>query len=128
MVRRNTRTVGADAELLAGRFLIGQGLTNVTRNFRCRLGEIDLIMRDGDCVVIAEVRYRGGKRPTRAGLTVDARKQRKLIRTAALFLSKRPQFADCPVRFDVVAIDMDARYGETIEWIRDAFRPGDASL
>lgn len=85
-------------------------------------------MRDGDCMVFVEVRYRGRKRLARASLTVDTRKQKKLIRTAALFLSARPQFADCPVRFDVVAIDADADGGASIEWIRDAFRPTDSSL
>jgi len=128
VVRRNTRTVGADAEKLACKFLNAQGLTNVTQNFRCRLGEIDLVMFDDDCLVFTEVRYRSGSCLTHAGLTVDTRKQKKLIRTAALFLARRPQFANSPVRFDVVAIDTDARHGETIEWIRDAFRPLDAAL
>ncbi len=85
-------------------------------------------MRDGNCIVFAEVRYRSGKRLTRARLSVDDRKQRKLIRTAALFLSRRPRLADRTVRFDVVAIDVDARHGATIEWVRDAFRPTDSSL
>ena len=128
MVRRNTRAVGKDAERRAARFLSERGLTEVARNFCSRLGEIDLIMRDGDCLVFTEVRYRGGKRLTRAALTVDARKQRKLIRTAALFLAGRSAFANGPVRFDIVAIDVDAEGGESIEWIRDAFRPADSSL
>ena len=85
-------------------------------------------MRHGDCLVFAEVRYRGGRRFTRAMLTVDVHKQRKLIRTAALFLAGRPQFANNPVRFDVVAIDADGLGSHTIEWLRDAFRPRDASL
>lgn len=128
MVRRTAGVVGARAEQLACQFLNGKGLTTITRNYRCRLGEIDLVMRHGDCLVFAEVRYRGGRRFTRAVLTVDMHKQRKLIRTAALFLSGRPQFANTPVRFDVVAIDADSRGHESIEWLRDAFRPRDAAL
>jgi putative endonuclease len=128
VVRRNTRVVGAAAEALAGRFLKREGLQSVTRNFRCRLGEIDLVMRDKDCLVFVEVRYRGGHRLARAGLTVDARKQQKLIRTAALFLAKHPESSSLLVRFDVVAIDADQDGSETIEWIRDAFRPGDSAL
>ena len=128
MVRRTTRVVGARAERLADEYLRRRGLKTVSRNFRCRLGEIDLVMRDGNCLVFVEVRYRSGRRLTSASLTVDYHKQRKLIRTAALFLAGRSKFAACPVRFDVLAVDVDAQGQQTINWIRDAFRPGDASL
>lgn len=128
MVRANTRAIGANAERLAARYLTRKGLISVTQNFNCRLGEIDLIMTDDDCLVFVEVRYRSHNRFSRAGVTVDARKQKKLIRTAALFLARRAQFANSPVRFDVVAIDADANNDESIEWIRDAFRPSDSSL
>lgn len=85
-------------------------------------------MRHRDCLVFVEVRYRGGRRIATAGITVDRRKQQKLIRTAALFLARQPRFANSCVRFDVVAIDADERDEQTIKWIRDAFRPVDASL
>lgn len=123
MVRRDTRTVGFDAEDLAFGYLQSQGLRPLQRNFRCRLGEIDLIMRDADCLVFAEVRYRASNDFTSAGPTVDIHKQRKLIRTAAFFLAGNARYAESIVRFDVVAIN-----GKTVEWIKDAFRPGDASL
>ena len=128
MVRRDSRTVGRDAERLAGQYLKREGLISVVRNFSCRLGEIDLIMRDEDCLVFVEVRYRTSNRFSRAGQTVDIYKQRKLIRTAAFFLAKRPQYANSVVRFDVIAIDADDRGNKTIEWIKDAFRPADSSL
>ena len=85
-------------------------------------------MRDSKCLVFVEVRYRSGRRLVKASVTVDYHKQRKLVRTAAMFLARQPQLAANPVRFDVVAIDADARGEQTIEWVRDAFRPGDASL
>ena len=128
MVRRTTRAVGDRAEQLACEFLTGKGLRTITRNFRCRLGEIDLVMRHGECLVFVEVRFRGGRRITGAGMTVDIHKQRKLLRTAALFIAGRPALANSAVRFDVVAIDADERGEQTLDWIRDAFRPGDASL
>ena len=128
MVRRSTRAVGAAAEQVACDFLNNRGLKTIARNFRCRLGEIDLIMRHRDCLVFVEVRYRGGRRIATAGITVDGHKQRKLIRTAALFLAGRTRSANSTVRFDVVAIDVDQSGRRTIEWIRVAFRPGDASL
>lgn len=98
------------------------------RNFQCRLGELDLIMRDQDCLVVVEVRFRGSGSLVSAGLTIDRRKQQKLIRTTALFLAWNQRYADCPVRFDVVGIDVNARDEMSIEWIRDAFRPADARL
>ena len=80
-------------------------------------------MLDDDCLVFVEVRYRGSRRISPARLTVDTNKQRKLIRTAAMYLAKRSKFADSKVRFDIAAID-----GDSMEWLRDAFRPADASL
>lgn len=80
-------------------------------------------MQDTECLVFVEVRYRSSNDFVPARLTVDVHKQRKLIRTAALFLARRARFANSVVRFDVVAIE-----GDSIEWIRDAFRPGDSSL
>ena len=123
MVQRDTRTLGTNAENLAFEHLKRSGLRPVQRNFRCRLGEIDLIMRDDDCLVFVEVRYRASTEFTQPSLTVDIHKQRKLIRTAALFLAKRARYADSITRFDVVAID-----GSNIEWIKDAFVPEASSL
>ena len=128
MVRRDARTIGFDAERLADRFLKRKGLTRVARNFRCRIGEIDLIMKEGDCLVFVEVRYRASNRFACARLSVDIHKQRKMIRTAALFLTTRTRYANSVVRFDVVAIDADDRGERNIEWIKDAFRPADSSL
>lgn len=85
-------------------------------------------MRDGRCLVFAEVRYRNSRSLARASHTVDKRKQAKLIRTAALFVARNDRLANLPMRFDVVAIDIDEHGGRTIEWIRDAFRPTDSSL
>ena len=85
-------------------------------------------MLDDRCLVFAEVRYRAARSLARASHTVDRRKRQKLIRTAALFLARNERYATLPVRFDVVAIDIDARGHKTITWMRDAFRPDDASL
>jgi putative endonuclease len=84
-------------------------------------------MQDSDCLVFVEVRFRSGNRITSAALTVDVAKQRRIIRTAALFLAGRPRFANAMVRFDVVGIDTDDR-GHRVDWIQDAFRPADSDL
>ncbi len=128
MVRKDARVVGADAEIFAYRYLKQQGLIPVRRNFRCRLGELDLIMKDGRCLVVVEVRFRGSKSLVTAGLTIDNRKQQKIIRTTAMFLAWNDRFANHPIRFDVLGIDIDARGAQSIEWIKDAFRPGDSKL
>jgi putative endonuclease len=121
--QRRRQTLGTNAEKLAERFLMRRGLNTLARNFRCRFGEIDLIMADDRCVVFVEVRYRSDHKFARPALTVDRRKQRKLVRTAAIYIAGRPQLSGLVMRFDVVAI-----VGDSIDWTTDAFRPRDSSL
>ena len=128
MVRGRTGTVGKRAERLAQRYLANRGLQLIKANYRCRLGEIDLIMSDKNCLVFVEVRFRSGRKLTAARNTVDRHKRRKLVRTAATFLATSPQYANCSVRFDVVGIDATTSGAQRIDWLRDAFRPSDASL
>jgi putative endonuclease len=85
-------------------------------------------MQDGRCLVIVEVRFRSSNSFVPAGLTVDSRKQKKIIRTTAMFLAWNKRFANSPVRFDVLGINADAHGDTTIEWIRDAFRPTDSKF
>ena len=122
MVPANTRTLGQSAEQRACRFLCKQGLSLVTRNYRSRFGEIDLIMRDGDCLVFVEVRCRSANRLDSAALTVDTRKQRKLAKTASLFIATAPIYDGQTTRFDVVGIDLDTRGRASVDWVVDAFR------
>lgn len=124
MVRDSTRRVGVNAEQLAFRYLRHNGLKPVRRNFRSRRGEIDLIMLDDECLVFVEVRYRNEASFVKAALTVDSRKQRKLACAASMFLSMNKTFGNRVCRFDVVGVDRDASGEITIDWMRDAFRPG----
>ncbi len=105
---------GAAAEQTAADYLARQGLTLVERNFRCRLGEIDLIMRDGQTLVFVEVRQRASQQFGGAAASIDSRKQQKLVATAQLYLAKSGKMPSC--RFDAVLMQ-----GQTIQWIRDAF-------
>ncbi len=122
MARANTGSIGRQAEKLALDHLTAQGLKEITRNFRCRMGEIDLVMQDGDCLVFTEVRFRNQNSYASAAGSVDHHKQRKIIRTAAAFLGRYPKYSSCAVRFDVVGLDQSGDQ-TSLRWIRDAFRP-----
>ncbi len=117
--------LGQRGERLALGHLQAAGLALVVRNFRCRHGEIDLVMSDGDCLVFTEVRYRKARGFASAAASVDRSKRRKLERTAAFYITRHPHEAMRPMRFDVVAIDARDRAPPSITWIRDAFRPGE---
>lgn len=108
---------GAQEEDVALRYLQTQGLKLVARNYRCKGGELDLVMRDGETLVIAEVRKRANPSFGSAAESVDARKQARIIHAAQLFLAERAEFADSAVRFDVVAMDAS----DHIEWLQAAF-------
>jgi len=119
----NTKSVGAEAERIALDYLLTQKLRLITRNFNCRVGEIDLVMQDGNCLVFVEVRYRKPNRFSSAATSVDRHKQRKLIKAAAFFLCRNTSLAESVVRFDVVALDGPSESNSTLQWLKDAFRP-----
>ena len=79
---------GTAAEDLALRYLEAQGMTLVTRNFRCRTGELDLIMRDGEQLVFVEVRSRRYIRYGTPAESVTRTKQQRLLRAAAFYLQR----------------------------------------
>ena len=109
--------VGRFGEELAARRLSEAGLCILARNWRCRGGELDLVMRDGETLVIAEVRKRSSNAFGGAAASVDARKRDRIIQSAQRFLMEHPQFSRAPVRFDVLALDRE----DNIEWIKAAF-------
>ena len=110
-------TPGAQAEQLAAKYLQRHGLKLVQQNYRCRYGEIDLIMQDANTLVFAEVRLRRRLDFGGAAASIDAAKQGRLIRTAQHYLSTLPRTPPC--RFD--ALLLQAADGSDIEWIKDAF-------
>jgi putative endonuclease len=122
----STTELGRRGEDLACRHLEAQGLRLLERNYRCRAGEIDLVMLDGGTLVLVEVRSRSTSEHGGAAATVGFRKQRKFIRAARHLLLTRPDYRRLPARFDVVAIDPDPAGAKepVVTWIRDAFRTG----
>lgn len=116
----NHRASGSEAERLACDYLSARGLKLLQRNFYCRGGEIDLVMRHGDSLVFVEVRYRRRSDYGRAVETVSAQKQLRIVRCARHYLARHRQW-NSAVRFDVVGIEGEAGRA-AILWIQDAFR------
>ncbi len=113
---------GAAAEGWAHTHLEEHGLRLLARNWRCRLGELDLVMFEGDTLVFVEVRYRSHSRFGGAEYSVDAGKQRRVAAAAQVFLLAHPHWSRRPCRFDVVAIAAgDHRSPPLLNWIRGAF-------
>lgn len=112
MSRTAQQDKGQQGEDAALAHLLRQGLDLVERNFRCQGGELDLIMRDGACLVFVEVRRRQSRGFGGAAASITPAKQRRLVHAAETFLLRYPRVPPC--RFDVIAIDAGR-----IEWLRD---------
>lgn len=102
--RRNQRAAGAAYEKAAGFFLEQQGYEILKYNYRCRAGEIDIIAKDGECLVFCEVKYRSGKTKGSPLEAVTWKKQKTLVRCALCYLTEQ-QTGDLPCRFDVIGIE-----------------------
>lgn len=112
--RRHAR--GAAAEELALGHLRARGLVLITRNYRCRRGEIDLVMQDGDETVFVEVRLRTPGGHASAAESIDARKRARVIAAARHYLGAR---VEMPCRFDCVV--MERATPDAVQWLRAAF-------
>jgi len=99
--------------------LRAQGYTILDRNWRCRLGELDIVAKDGATMVFVEVKSRRSGTFGAPQAAVDERKQRKLSLLALQYFQSR-RIAPCPARFDVVAVTVGKDGGE-VDLIRNAF-------
>ena len=107
---------GNAAEKIAATYLQQKGLSLIEKNFRCKYGEIDLIMQDGKTLVFIEVRLRSNANFGGAAMSINQAKQQKLSRSAEYYLQMHGNSA---CRFD--AILMQSTNINTIEWIQNAF-------
>jgi putative endonuclease len=115
-------SLGSDFEDRAAVLLEDQGLRLLERNFRGKTGEIDIIAMEGSHLVFVEVRARTNRYFNSAAGSVDARKRQRIVRTAQLFLQRRPQWANMPCRFDVIAFEPpQSGASPQPHWIRGAF-------
>jgi putative endonuclease len=119
-VNATTRDTGSRWEDAVLAYLQRAGLTLIARNFTCRYGEIDLIMRERDQIAFIEVRYRGDPMHGDGTVSVGAGKQAKLARAAAVFLQRNPVLAAMTCRFDVVGCS-GTPATPVFDWTRGAF-------
>lgn len=114
VAKRTTKQIqGQAGEDDALDYLRQNGLTLVERNFRCKGGEIDLIMQQQAALVFVEVRKRADNRHGGAAASVTAAKQARLILAAQIYLQRYKNPPAC--RFDVIAID-----GTALTWLKNA--------
>jgi putative endonuclease len=119
--RSSPQSSGQAAEAQARQHLERQGLRLLAQNWRCRRGELDLVMLDADTVVFVEVRYRRHSAWGGAVESVDARKREKLTTAAMHFLQQESRWAKHPCRFDVIAINAQGNFPPRLSWIQNAF-------
>lgn len=113
-------TLGAVYEQLAEQYLQQQGLITVERNFSCKLGELDLVMRQGNQLIFVEVKYRASDAYGGASAAISHRQQQKLLRTAQLYLQRSRHQGPC--RFDVLTISGAEPY--QYNWMQSAIQAG----
>jgi putative endonuclease len=111
--------IGRDAEQRAADFLQARGLEILLRNYRCRSGELDIVARGAQLLVIAEVRCRARSDYGGAAASVDCWKQRRIVRAARHLLMRQRALAQLPARFDVLVVP--PRDAGEIEWLQAAF-------
>ncbi|HEY6482846.1 MAG TPA: YraN family protein [Steroidobacteraceae bacterium] len=115
------RHIGEAAERAAAAYLEAHGHIIVLRNYRRRLGELDIVACARDILVIAEVRTRSSEAFGGAAASVGWRKQRRLRRAAAQLLQQRQDLARLRIRFDVLVVHEPCAPTPRVEWIQHAF-------
>jgi putative endonuclease len=117
----SNRLLGAYGEKAATCYLENQGYTIIEKNYRCKLGEIDIIAVDGDVIAFIEVKTRRSEKFGRPGDSVNFAKQKKIVKTALSFISQR-RLTDWMSRFDVVEVVIDNNENiQKIILIKNAF-------
>jgi putative endonuclease len=112
---------GRRAEELAAEFLRAAGCEILQCNYRRRLGELDIVARAEDVLVVAEVRTRTSSAYGGAAASIDRRKQRRITLAASQLLQQRSDLAQLAVRFDVLVVSDPYGPSPAIEWIQHAF-------
>jgi len=117
----NNLRKGLRYEDLARRYLDAHGLCLMESNYRCRFGEIDLIMRHTETLCFIEVRYRKSLDFGGASASITAAKQRRIVKAALLYLSTHQQPPNQALRFDALLIQQQGNAEHDFNWIQNAF-------
>ena len=117
----DSRALGIQAEEIAAAYLVAQGAELLLKNYRRRLGELDLVALHRGTLLIVEVRTRSSDAYGGAAASVDGLKRRRIVRAAQQLLQQRRDLARLPVRFDVTVVSQIATAKPAVEWIRGAF-------
>ncbi len=118
-------TAGEAAELACANFLQQQGLRLLSRNYRFKGGEIDLILQQGSSLLIfVEVRMRNHLHFGSGAESVTPSKQRRITRTTLHYLQKHPALQEFDIRFDVISVTGQPGNFQ-FDWFKEAFWPGD---
>lgn len=112
--------LGQWAEEKASEYLQQKGLLLVEKNYRSRLGEIDLIMKDSGVCVFVEVRLRNHKGYATVLESVTRAKQQKIIKTASYYLQTHRLSDKMVCRFDVIAVALEGEQC-SFDWVKQAF-------
>jgi putative endonuclease len=112
--------LGQTGEQSVAKYLKKNGYTILVQNYRCKLGEIDIIARDGSVLVFIEVKTRSGTGYGSPAAAVNIRKQRQISRAAQCYLAEHGLF-ESPARFDVVSVLSDNNHNHSIDHINNAF-------
>ena len=113
--------LGRTAEDAAAAYLMAHGHELILRNYRRRMGELDLIVRRGEVLAIVEVRTRSSEAYGGAAASIDAAKRRRIIRASRALLQQHAELARLHVRFDVIVVSDAGAERPRIEWIQHAF-------
>ena len=109
---------GDNSEKLALSYLQEQGLRWLCSNYRCKVGELDLVMMDGPVLVIVEVRYRKSEQFGGAAASITWKKQARIVAATQHYVIIN-KLNHCAIRFDVVAI---SGVHNRLDWIKNAFQ------
>jgi len=112
---------GREGESAALTFLKKKGYRILEKNFRAKVGEIDIIAEQGGVIIFIEVKARAGHAFGHPFMAITPAKQRKIIQTAKSFLARK-RISDRPMRFDVVALTSDTPGSWKIELLENAFQ------
>ena len=116
----NKRVIGSGNEELACSYIESLGGTVIERNFRCKMGEIDIIARDGNYLCFIEVKFRKDSSFGDPKEAVNFSKQRRISKVCEFYLYSKKLSFDIPIRYDVIAVSVkeDMLF---FDWVKNAF-------